>query len=225
MGVAVDLLQRGGPVLYVLVAASVTALALSLAKAFQFARLDLGSAADNAEVIARIGDPAVSIESRDAMDAGGPLGHFIGDAFEFIERERPAPAWLEQELRHRADKTIGHFEKGLPLLASIATLSPLLGLLGTVIGMISAFVELEAAGNLANPSSLSGGIWEALITTAYGLAVAIPTTVCVHYFEERLTEIGRALEGARVNICGVLDHEREPRVSDPRRIEQSEYAA
>ena len=65
----------------------------------------------------------------------------------------------------------------------IATLSPLLGLFGTVIGMIDAFQQLESAGSAVDPSILSGGIWVALLTTAAGLAVAIPSIILLNYLE------------------------------------------
>jgi biopolymer transport protein ExbB len=72
-------------------------------------------------------------------------------------------------------------------LEVIATLSPLLGLLGTVLGMIVAFQQMEAAGRQVDPTVLSGGIWQALLTTAVGLAVAIPV-VAVHSWLERKTD-------------------------------------
>ena len=63
-------------------------------------------------------------------------------------------------------------------------MSPLLGLLGTVIGMISSFSQLELGGDLVNPALLAGGIWTALLTTAIGLVVAIPAMVAHHFFEK-----------------------------------------
>jgi biopolymer transport protein ExbB len=75
----------------------------------------------------------------------------------------------------------------LRILEVIATLAPLLGLLGTVLGMIEAFRAMEAAGEHVNPAILSGGIWQALLTTAAGLIVAIPISV-LHSWLERCTE-------------------------------------
>ena len=71
----------------------------------------------------------------------------------------------------------------LRMLEVIAVLSPLLGLLGTVLGMIKVFRELELAGSKVDPSILSGGIWEALLTTALGLTIAIPAVLMVNYFD------------------------------------------
>jgi len=74
-------------------------------------------------------------------------------------------------------------------LEVIASLAPLLGLFGTVLGMISAFQQLEQAGNRVNPAILSGGIWEALLTTAVGLAVAIPTVVALNWLERKVDRL------------------------------------
>ncbi|OKH86919.1 flagellar motor protein MotA [Thalassospira sp. TSL5-1] len=76
----------------------------------------------------------------------------------------------------RAHKEIDGLNGGLRLMSAIAVLSPLLGLLGTVMGMINAFQQMEGAGSRIDPSVLSGGIWLALLTTAIGLVVAIPAT-------------------------------------------------
>lgn len=73
--------------------------------------------------------------------------------------------------------------KGLRALELVATIAPLVGLLGTVLGMVAAFQALEAAGSRADPSDLAGGIWEALLTTAAGMAVAIPASAALTWFE------------------------------------------
>ena len=74
-------------------------------------------------------------------------------------------------------------EVRLPVLAAIAHLTPLLGLLGTVLGMIICFQEIYSLGGQADVTALAGGIWRALLTTAFGLIVAIPVTAIHHYFE------------------------------------------
>jgi biopolymer transport protein ExbB len=74
-------------------------------------------------------------------------------------------------------------------LEVIANLSPLLGLMGTVLGMISAFQNMEGAGNQVDPSVLSGGIWQALLTTAVGLAVAIPVVAAYNWLDRKVERI------------------------------------
>jgi len=75
----------------------------------------------------------------------------------------------------------------MPTLEIISQVSPLIGLLGTVIGMIDSFNELELGGSLVDPSILAGGIWTALLTTAMGLLVAIPALVAHYFFEKRIS--------------------------------------
>ena len=80
-------------------------------------------------------------------------------------------------------------EKGLSILATIAGMAPLLGFLGTVTGMISAFMRIEELQGSANPSDLAGGIWEALITTAFGLGVGIIALIAYNYFTSEITKV------------------------------------
>jgi biopolymer transport protein ExbB len=82
----------------------------------------------------------------------------------------------------------------------IGTLSPLLGLFGTVLGMIEAFRRLEAAGSRVDPSILSGGIWGALLTTAVGLAVAIPTIAALNWLERRVERLAHDMDDAAARV-------------------------
>ncbi len=86
-------------------------------------------------------------------------------------------------LRRAGSKALEEGEKRLRILSVIGNISTLLGLLGTVTGMIQTFIKIESFGGAAEVSVLAGGIWEALLTTAAGLSVAIPTLVLYHYFE------------------------------------------
>ena len=89
-------------------------------------------------------------------------------------------------LEAEAEARFARLERGFRLLDSVAQLAPLLGLFGTVLGMISAFQALQAAGSQVDPSILAGGIWVALLTTAVGLAVAMPTALVLSWFEARM---------------------------------------
>jgi biopolymer transport protein ExbB len=99
----------------------------------------------------------------------------------------------EKEVSIIGTKQIRRIEKGLSWLALIASIEPLLGLTGTVTGMIKAFIVIEKSTSV-NPSMLAGGIWEALITTAAGLLVAIPIHIGHHYLENRADDIAFLLK-------------------------------
>lgn len=105
----------------------------------------------------------------------------------------------------RARKEIDDLNGGLRMMSAIAVLSPLLGLLGTVMGMIEAFQKMEGAGSRIDPSVLSGGIWLALLTTAIGLVVAIPATA-LHMWMQAV--IGRAA-AVMEDVCTMVVNRRE----------------
>ena len=89
---------------------------------------------------------------------------------------------VKEAIENAGSQEIGKLEKGLPVLATVAGIAPLLGFLGTVTGMISAFMTIEDLAGSVNPSDLAGGIWEALVTTAFGLMVGIPALAFYNYF-------------------------------------------
>ncbi len=96
-----------------------------------------------------------------------------------------------------ASLAFNKMRNGMRVLELIAATAPLLGLLGTVLGMIEAFQQLEEAGSQVDPSLLSGGIWKALLTTAAGLVVAMPALAAWHVFDRRL-------ESARVTANAMI---------------------
>ena len=104
------------------------------------------------------------------------------------------------EITFITNKEIKQLEKLLPSLDIIAQASPLLGLLGTVVGMISSFNQLELGGSTVDPSILAGGIWTALLTTAIGLIVAIPALIAHHFFEKKIENIQESIDGILVLI-------------------------
>jgi len=114
--------------------------------------------------------------------------------------ERLFKFWkIGRSMRKRAidPSTVQELEKNIDILGIIAHVAPLLGLLGTVVGMIRAFMRIEELAGRVNASVLAGGIWEALLTTAFGLAVAIPSFVMYHYFNRRIDGYALPLEKER----------------------------
>jgi len=95
-------------------------------------------------------------------------------------------------------------EKRLNILATIAGIAPLLGFLGTVTGMINAFMTIQALGGIVSPSDLAGGIWEALLTTAYGLIVGIPAYGLYNYFVSRINRLIHEIEVAATEFIDIL---------------------
>ena len=124
-------------------------------------------------------------DAGDGAKAGAALQRsrsYLRPVIEMALSGQADPARLEAE----AEARFARLESGFRLLDSVAQLAPLLGLFGTVLGMISAFQALQEAGAQVDPSILAGGIWVALLTTAVGLAVAMPTALILSWFESRM---------------------------------------
>ena len=111
--------------------------------------------------------------------------NFLSETLSIIEANT-SKSFKDQEIETLLQKKYLRSQKFLPSLEIIAQVSPLIGLLGTVIGMIDSFNELELGGSLVDPSILAGGMWTALLTTAMGLIVAIPTLISHYFFDKKL---------------------------------------
>ena len=111
--------------------------------------------------------------------------NFLSKVLEVLERKTSDD---NDEILNLIEKEIEKSQKLMPTLEIIAQVSPLIGLLGTVIGMIDSFNELELGGSLVDPSILAGGIWTALLTTAMGLIVAIPALISHYFFDRKIMQ-------------------------------------
>lgn len=114
----------------------------------------------------------------------------------FAEILQSSHASREACLRIEGEAVVKKLEKHLSLLSILARLAPLMGLLGTVLGMIFTFSEIADAQAGVNMNQLAGGIWQALITTAAGLVIAIPALFFLHYFQSRVNSVAAALSEA-----------------------------
>ncbi|MGJ8561662.1 MAG: MotA/TolQ/ExbB proton channel family protein [Litorimonas sp.] len=112
----------------------------------------------------------------------------------------------EAEAELVATDCVAQVRHGLRALEVIAAIAPLLGLLGTVLGMIAAFQALQTSGNQADPGVLAGGIWEALLTTAAGMAVAIPASLALAGFDSTAERMTREIEARATRILIASNH-------------------
>lgn len=183
IGAAVDILLKGGPVVALLVALSLFVTAVILLKLWQYARLGVGrhGRARRAIELWLAGDHKGAYEA--IRRRRNPVELALGHAMRGL-RHRPVD---DQSIREDVERVSVH---GLGVLRSyfraieaVVQTAPLLGLLGTVLGMIQAFQALQDAGADVNPAILAGGIWEALLTTAIGLSIAIPSGLALYWLE------------------------------------------
>jgi len=128
---------------------------------------------------------------------------------------------IKEAVEDAGSSEIPYIEKRLRILGTIVTVSPLLGLLGTVMGMIRAFNVISAQG-VGDPGALAGGISEALITTAVGLSIAIPSLVFYNYFAHRSERLTRTLEKNSSNFLELLSEGGENAISPSKVSYQSQ---
>jgi biopolymer transport protein ExbB len=181
----IAVLARGGPVMIPLAPCSIMALAVILERAVMWWRV--GRSRDADAVLAR----AAKGEWTEALKAGegsrSPAARVLAAG---IQHQNPAPT-LAMEASARDE--IARLRRFLPVLDTIVTLSPLLGLLGTVTGMIAAFGVMGQSG-MNSPHAITGGVAEALIATAVGLGVAIAALVPLNFFNSRVDAMQDSIE-------------------------------
>ncbi|WP_417789997.1 MotA/TolQ/ExbB proton channel family protein [Terasakiella pusilla] len=204
-----DMMAAGGPVVYLLVALSVVVLTVTFVKTIQFfsAGVFRNRIARQAVEKFRMGrsQEALSISS----NCNSIRCQVVAKSIRGQLNTHTSKQTAREEVLREATDQLEHLGGHLRILELIASLAPLLGLFGTVLGMIDAFQQLENSGNQVDPSILSGGIWLALLTTAVGLAVAMPTVAINSFFERRLERLTHDLDNLIAQVF-VDDFEQTP---------------
>lgn len=193
-------LEQGGPAIFILLALSVAALSIVIAKIWEFYELRI----NRRSFVAPALDAWQQGAAWDALKAlkgeRNPLARVMASAIQLCAASAPLPEIERRELASQfAAERLEAARVMLRPLEVIATLAPLLGLFGTVLGMIEAFQQLKT-GASGDAAALSGGIAEALLSTAGGLAVAIPATAALHAFERIVERLHKDMESALTRI-------------------------
>ena len=140
-----------------------------------------------------------------AIRDSSPLGRMLASGLANLHHSREV---MKEAIEEEGRQVVHELERYLNALGTIAAITPLLGLLGTVIGMIKVFTAITVAG-VGNPGVLAGGISEALLTTAAGLSVAIPSLMAHRYLTGKVDELIVAMEQQAIKMVEVLHGERE----------------
>lgn len=201
----INLLQHGGVMMYALLALSVYTLGVVIFKAWQFATarvLDKRFIEPTMKDIKQ-GDRAHALKV--LSETKGPVARIMRVSFESVLNRDMSQKSKEAEITRVAASELQYLESHLRGLEMAAQAAPLMGLLGTVIGLIQSFARLGQAGTRVDPSMLAGGIWEALLTTAGGLAIAIPA-LAAHYILDGIIERVRVtMKDVAVQILALED--------------------
>lgn len=184
-----NILTKGGPFMYLILVASIVGLAIIIERFIIFAK----SGKNNTGFILKIKEMVLTGRYTEALAVCDAVKLPVSTVVKSILVNRNKNREdLEKLVQAEAQREIPYLENRLTALNTIATIAPLLGLLGTVSGMIKAFGVL-AKGNIAD-AALAGHISEALLTTAAGLLVAIPCIIAYNYFEKRLETLVNEME-------------------------------
>lgn len=201
LGQVMTFLQRGGPAIWSIALLSVVALALILWKTWRLAMMGAWNGGRRAQKAVALWSEGREQEALDHLAGRRTCRAALVRAAMIARRDSTLDDdGARAETQRVARKLIASARAGLRPLELISTIAPLLGLLGTVMGMIAAFQALQEAGSRADPAILAGGIWEALLTTAAGMAVAIPASMGLTWFESVVDRLRQEMEDAATRI-------------------------
>ncbi|MDD7910137.1 MotA/TolQ/ExbB proton channel family protein [Pseudovibrio exalbescens] len=194
LGPLVSLLEKGGSVVGLLLVLSLAASTLVVAKLIQFVRAGIGRHAR--------AKTAVELWRKGYMDDAyrmvalhrSPVSDAAAHTMRGLRNPSLDKALIREDVERICLTHLNSLRSHFRALEMIAQIAPLLGLFGTVLGMINAFQAMADAGAQVNPADLASGIWVALLTTAVGLAVAIPSSVLLTFFESRVEREQAAME-------------------------------
>lgn len=194
------LFSKGGVVTWVIALLSAVGLPIAAIKLYEFYRMDIfrPSALEEALGDMRRGKTAGLGARLDAL--AHPAAPLIAFALSQSSAARLAPAVLREELTRRAQFLVRHLSRNIWVLELIAASAPLFGLLGTVLGMIIAFQGVGQGVGGTDTALLAAGIWEALLTTAFGLGVALPFSILAAVFNNAVDGVRDMVEDALTEI-------------------------
>ena len=195
------LMAKGGVLMPFILLCSVIALAIFLERMIRFARLRVRGDGFVDRMVRHLKDGEMHQAYELALATNTPMGRILAQGMTAKDQDRET---LETVLVNATEEEVRDLSRYMHALATIGNIAPLLGLLGTVLGMIKAFMVIEQMGGKVNASVLAGGIWEAMLTTAAGLAVALPTMVAYSYLTHRIEHYEAQLHDGTVAFIKAL---------------------
>ena len=199
-----EILQKGGPLMWIILLCSVVALGVFFERFLNLhkASIRVGELLGGLSLLIRSGKTGEALGECSATP--GPVGRVLQAALLHPKEDR---AVLQSITRDAALLEIPKLERNLPILATLAYVTPLIGLLGTILGLLDAFLVVTAHGGYATTAELSRGVYESLLDAASGLAVAIPAYLGHSYLASRVNDIIHDMERAGIEMVNLLcDH-------------------
>ncbi|MFH1594332.1 MAG: MotA/TolQ/ExbB proton channel family protein [Candidatus Omnitrophota bacterium] len=203
-----EFIVKGGPIMYLIILCSIIAFAVFLERLWHLRSAQI----DTNMFMQEISNKVKSNKVMEAIDmcniTRGPIARILKAGIMKYDRPRQD---IKEAILDAGVHEMPLLERNLGVLATIAHIAPLLGLLGTVVGMLKAFQVIEGKAMSmvpVNPGDLAGGIWEALITTVAGLSIAIPTYVAYNYLVSRVDNFVLDMEKSATELVNLLSSDR-----------------
>ena len=193
-----ELFRAGGPLMWIILLCSLVALTIIFERILTLRKKQVVPESLRQQVIDLATTGRITSEKIEMVRAHSPLGAVFASG---LDNMQYGPEAMREGLEEQGKQVVHKLGRYLNTLGTIASITPLIGLLGTVIGMIKVFTAITASG-VGDPTVLSGGISEALITTAAGLSVGIPCLMFYRHFRGRINELAVMLEE---NALALLD--------------------
>ncbi|AEG31062.1 MotA/TolQ/ExbB proton channel family protein [Thiomicrospira cyclica] len=201
---ALTFVTLGGPVVAILIALSIVTMTVIFLTMFRFRQWGVGQQQMIADIIMLI-DRGADQQAAEKLSA---TQHYMKPLITNVlkaKQQHAVESWRGR-LTGEAEMLLARLQSGFRFLDTVVQLAPLVGLFGTVLGMIVAFQALQSGGSNVDAAELAGGIWVALLTTAMGLAVAMPTSMVLTWFESRVArESQLAMQLIDIGLCSPLE--------------------
>ena len=184
-------LSVGGPALWVIFGISIVLVTVGLWKFWHLIKLGAGEKKQADEILKLWLEKKVEPLNANRQNIRAKI---LGQTILAISDKNYTNEMVREECVRLANKDLNEARRGLRIIDLIITIAPLVGLLGTVLGMIEAFQALQESGAQADPSALAGGIWEALLTTAAGMGIAIPASILLSWYDSVVENVQADIE-------------------------------
>lgn len=201
-----ELVRSGGWLMWPIMLCSVVAVSIIVERLWVLQKSTVAPKNLVAQVRQLVETQQLNHQNVIALKNNSPLGRILATA---LENMRSTHEVMKQAVEEAGRHVVHELERYLNTLGTVAAITPLLGLLGTVIGMIKVFASITAFG-VGDPTVLAGGISEALITTAAGLSVGIPSLMFYRYFRGRVNELTVNMEQEAIKLIEIVHGARQP---------------
>jgi biopolymer transport protein ExbB len=196
-----DIFLKGGFIMWLILFSSIIGLAVSIDRFIMLRKAKINVPAFMVRIRGFIKKKDISGAISYCMQEKSPVANIVRKG---LKKYKYGHDRVKDAIENAGSQEVSKLEKGLSVLASVAGIAPLLGFLGTVTGMIQAFMTIQDLAGAANPSDLAGGIWEALITTAFGLIIGIPAFALYNYFLSAVKKLVGEMETVANDVIDVI---------------------